>query len=79
MIRVTAQRLMNKKKIYNPDKTHFHHYLISSNSKYIWQTILLLTVFPIIFFGLIENLIITLSISIIVYISIFAYIKKYHE
>ena len=79
MIRVTGQRLMNKKKIYYPDKTHFHHYLISSNSKFIWQIILLLTIFPIFFFSIVENLIVTLSLSIIVYIFIFTRIKKYHE
>jgi len=79
MIRVTAQRLINKKKIYYPDKTHFHHYLIFSKSKYVWQIILLLTIAPIVCFNLIEDLIIVLFISIIIYISIFAYIRKYHK
>ena len=76
MIRVTAQRLLNKKKIYNPDKTHFHHYLISSNSKYVWQIILILTMFPIILFSFIENIFFVLFLSVIIYIFIFAYIKK---
>ncbi len=78
MIRVTAQRLFNKKKIYNPDKTHFHHYLISSKLKNVWQIILILTIFPIILFNFIEDLIIILCISIMIYICIFAYIKKNH-
>lgn len=79
MIRVTAQRLINKKKIYYPDKTHFHHYLIFSKSKYIWQIILILTILPIVFFNFIENLLIVLFISIIIYISIFTYMRKYRE
>ena len=79
MIRVTAQRLINKNKIYNPDKTHFHHYLISSKSKYIWQIILILSMSPIIFFSFIENVIIILSLSIASYIWIFTYIKQYRE
>ena len=79
MIRVTAQRLINKNKIYNPDKTHFHHYLISSKSKYIWQIILILSMSPIIFFSFIENVIIILSLLIASYIWIFIYIKQYRE
>lgn len=79
MIRVTAQRLINKKNIYDPDKTHFHHYLISSKSRYVWQIIFVLTIIPIVFFTLIENFIIVLFISIIIYISLFNYLKKYHE
>ena len=76
MIRVTVQRLFNKKKVYNPDKTHFHHYLILSNIKYVWQIILILTLSPIIIFSLSENLTISLLVSIIIYIFIFIFIKK---
>ena len=76
MIRVTLQRIFNKKRVYNPDKTHFHHYLIQSNSGYVWQIILILTIAPIILFGFIENLILILILTIMIYIFIFAYIKK---
>ena len=76
MIRVTLQRLMNKKKIYDPDKTHFHHYLSYSGSKYVWQIILMLTVSPIILFSFTENLIFILCLSIVTYILILAFIKK---
>ena len=76
MIRVTIQRLLSKKKIYNPDKTHFHHYLIASKSRYIWQIILILTLFPIILFSFVKNLIFILCLSIIIYIFIFTYLKK---
>lgn len=79
MIRVTLQRIFNKKKVYNPDKTHFHHYLISSNLGYVWQIILILTITPIFLFGFIENLILILSLVILIYILIFAYIKKKHS
>ena len=76
MIRVTLQRIFNKKRVYNPDKTHFHHYLIQSNLGYVWQIILILTIAPIILFGFIENLILILILTIMIYIFIFAYIKK---
>ena len=76
MIRVTLQRIFNRKKVYKPDKTHFHHYLVSSNLGYVWQIILILTMTPIIFFWFIENLILILSLTIVIYILIFAYIKK---
>ena len=76
MIRVTLQRIFNRKKVYKPDKTHFHHYLVSSNLGYVWQIILILTMTPIIFFWFIENLILILSLTVVIYILIFAYIKK---
>tara|TARA_B100000902_G_scaffold40974_1_gene48604 strand:+ start:6719 stop:7717 length:999 start_codon:yes stop_codon:yes gene_type:complete len=76
MIRVTTQRILSKKRVYDPDKTHFHHYLISSNLRYVWQTILMLTISPIILFSFFENLIFILCLSIMIYILIFAYIKK---
>tara|TARA_B100000902_G_scaffold3870_1_gene4958 strand:- start:20682 stop:21680 length:999 start_codon:yes stop_codon:yes gene_type:complete len=79
MIRVTAQRLIKKKNIYDPDKTHFHHYLIYSKSRYVWQIIFVLSIIPIVFFTFIENFIIVLFISIIIYISLFKYLKKYNE
>ncbi len=79
MIRVTAQRIINKKKIYNPDKTHLHHYLISSGSKYVWQIILILTITPIVLFSFINNLNIILCLSILIYVFIFTYVKKNHE
>ena len=76
MIRVTIQRLINKKKIYNPDKTHFHHYLINAKIKYIWQLIFVLSVFPIFLFNLVQNVFVCLFISILAYVLIFNYIKK---
>ena len=78
MIRVTAQRILNRKKIYNPDKTHFHHYLIYAEIKYIWQIILSLTILPIFLFSFINNLFICLFSTILIYILFFNFIKKYH-
>ena len=40
MIRVQLLEINKEKNIYDPDKTHFHHYLISSKSRYVWQIIL---------------------------------------
>ena len=57
MIRVTFLRLYNNQKIYMPDKTHFHHFLINKKFKYIWLIILFLTISPIIIFYLLKNIV----------------------
>ena len=67
MIRVTFERIKNGKKIYHADKTHFHHYLIKYDIKYIWQSILLITIMPLILFYVVENIIFTIAIFLFVY------------
>ena len=67
MIRVTFERIKNGKKIYFADKTHFHHYLINNDIKYIWQSTLLLTIMPLILFYVVENIIFTIAIFLLVY------------
>ena len=67
MIRVTFERIKNGKKIYHADKTHFHHYLIKYDIKYIWQSILLMTIMPLILFYVVENIIFTIAIFLFVY------------
>ena len=68
MIRVTLERIVNSKKIYYADKTHFHHYLIKKNIKYIWQLILALTIMPLIILYISENIALTFLISIFIYL-----------
>lgn len=76
MIRVTFERITNNKKIYFPDKSHFHHYLIKKKFKYVWQSIILLTIMPLILFYLIENINLTILISILVYFGLLIKLKK---
>ncbi len=76
MIRVTFERIIKGKKIYFADKTHFHHYLIKNNFKYIWQSILILTVSPLILFNLLNNIYTTLFISIFIYTLLLIILRK---
>ena len=41
-------KFLKNKKIYEADKTHFHHYLLKYTKKYVWLIILLLTILPLI-------------------------------
>ena len=76
MIRVTFERISNRKKVYNADKTHFHHYLIKKNINYIWQLIIILTVMPLILLYVIKNIIFTIFISILMYFILLVYLRK---
>ena len=75
MIRVTILRIKNKKKIYNADNSHFHHYLNKLTPKYVWQIILFLTILPILFLYIFDSIIITLIISFIIYLMTLKFIK----
>ena len=76
MIRVTLERIINRKKIYFPDKTHFHHYLLKKNIKYIWQIVLILSMTPIFMFYIFNNIFFTSTIFIIIYSLFLIYLKK---
>ena len=76
MIRVTFERIINKKKIYYADKTHFHHYLIKKKIKYVWQIIFLLTIIPLGLFYLSENIIFTILMFVIVYFLLLLKLRK---
>ncbi len=76
MIRVTFERIMNKKKIYYADNTHFHHYLIKKNINYIWQIMLILTVMPLSLFYLLESINLTITIFILVYFGAIIRLRK---
>jgi len=79
MIRVTLERIVNSKKIYYADKTHFHHYLIKKNIKYIWQLILTLTIMPLIILYISENIALTFLISIFIYFVLLFNLRKKNE
>tara|TARA_Y100000992_G_C21272699_1_gene497831 strand:+ start:2905 stop:3900 length:996 start_codon:yes stop_codon:yes gene_type:complete len=76
MIRVTAERIIKKKKIYYADKTHFHHYLIKKNVNYIWQSIFILTIMPLIIFYIIENINLTILFSLLIYFGLLVKLRK---
>ena len=76
MIRVTLQRFIKKKKIYIADKSHFHHYLLKNDYKFIWLIIFNLTLLPIILLNFFSNVYLTFIISLFIYITILSYIKN---
>ena len=76
MIRVTFLRLYNNQKIYMPDKTHFHHFLINKKFKYIWLIILFLTISPIIIFYLFKNIVASILILSVIYLLLLILIIK---
>ncbi len=76
MIRVTFERLKDRKKIYYPDKRHFHHYLIKLKIKYIWQIMLILTLLPMCLFELLGSIILSTLIFIVLYFVILTYFYK---
>ena len=76
MIRVTIERILKKRKIYNADKSHFHHYLFMSNIKMIWLVVLLLSISPYLVFLTSDKIIITLIISTGAYFILLLLLKK---
>jgi len=76
MIRVTFERILNRKKIYYADKTHLHHYLIKKKIRYIWQLIIILTITPLFLLYIIKNIIFTILISILIYFILLIYLRK---
>ena len=76
MIRVTLQRIIERKKIYSPDQNHFHHYLIKKKIKYIWQIMLFISILPYLLLIVSNNTYFALFLSTIIYIIIFKLIKK---
>ena len=76
MIRVTIERIVTGKKVYIPDKIHFHHYLLKNKISYIWQIILLLTLLPYLLIITTESIYLTIIISVILYTSIIYFLKN---
>ena len=56
MGRVVIERIFKRKKIYSPDKIHFHHYLIKKKVNNIWLYILFLTTLPLIIIYFLKKL-----------------------
>ena len=76
MIRVTLFRISKNKKIYDADKTHFHHYLLNYTKNYVWLVILLLTILPLIILYISSNIIITIFLSTTIYFILLKLINK---
>ena len=76
MIRVTTERIINSKKIYYADKTHFHHYLIKKKINYLWQSIFILTLMPLILFYITKDIILTILFSLLVYFGLLIKLRK---
>ena len=79
MIRVTFERIINGKKIYYPDKTHFHHYLIEKNFIYVWQSMFVLSILPLMFLYIFENIYMSLFLSIILYTLLLLIVRAKHK
>ena len=76
MIRVTILRLLKNKKIYEADKTHFHHYLLKYTKKYVWLIILLLTILPLIILYVCVNILLTIFLFTTIYFILLKLIIK---
>ncbi len=76
MTRVIFERILNKKKIYTPDKIHFHHYLIQNKFTFIWQSMLGLTILPLFIFYLLKNIVISTIIFIVIYLIFLIFLKN---
>ena len=76
MIRVTFERILNGKKIYKADNTHFHHYLIKKKNKYIWQLMFAFTVCPILIFNMTFNIHLTIILEIVTYFGFLFMLRK---
>ena len=71
-----TERIINSKKIYYADKTHFHHYLIKKKINYIWQSIFILTLMPLILFYITKDIILTILFSLLVYFGLLIKLRK---
>lgn len=76
MIRVTVERILRKKKIYFPDKSHFHHYLYYLKLKQIWIIILVMSLLPYLILLTLNGIFITLIISTAIYFIVLFILKK---
>lgn len=84
MIRVIIQRLINNKKTYEPDNSHFHHYLhdflfyfnLKNLTFIVYFT---LTILPYFLFNLTENFLISLSVILLLYIFSIKYLTSYND
>ena len=68
LIRTIFMRLINNKKIYMADKTHFHHYLLERfNPNQSWIFFTLLSILPISIFAVYQNFVFAFTLFLIIY------------
>lgn len=78
MVRVTIERILNKKNPFLPDKTHFHHLLMHHfiNKKYLWIIYSFFNLLPIVFYELQFKSTYILFFSFIIFFIFVYYLKK---
>ncbi len=76
MGRVVIERILKGKKIYSPDKIHFHHYLIKKKINYIWIYMLFLTTFPLILIYFFKKIVMSIVLFIFIYFILIVFLKK---
>ena len=76
MCRVVIERILKRKKIYSPDKIHFHHYLIKNKIKNIWIFMLILSALPLLLILFLKKIILSAVLFVFIYFILMMYFKK---
>ena len=77
-VRVTIQRILRGQNPLKPDKDHLHHLMMKFiNKDFVWIPYLLLTVLIFFLFKISLNIFLSFTFSLILYFSIFFFLKKY--
>lgn len=76
MGRVIIERICNGRKIYSPDKIHFHHYLIKNKISNIWFCMLFLTTLPMILIYFFKKIILSMILFFSIYFILIILLKK---
>lgn len=77
-VRVTIQRIIRGQNPLNPDKDHLHHLMMKYiNKNFVWMPYLFLTILVFFIFKISLNIFFSFTLSFILYISIFFFLKKY--
>lgn len=77
MTRLVIERLLNKKKVYDGDRNHYHHLLLNfANEKYAFIIYMIIAILPYLFSFLIDSYKILISISIFFYLITLFFLKR---
>lgn len=77
MTRLVIERLINKKKIYDGDRNHYHHLLLNFvKEKYVFIVYMLVAICPYLFSYLIDSYRILISIGILLYLITLFFLKR---
>jgi UDP-GlcNAc:undecaprenyl-phosphate GlcNAc-1-phosphate transferase len=76
-VRVTIQRILRGQNPLKPDKDHLHHLMMKFiNKDFVWIPYLLLTILVFFLFKISLNIFLSFTFSLILYFSIFLFLKK---